>query len=112
MDSEKYLPQPAFQHRFRRAPAAPVQPVFKVLHPDDVGHLGVPDLDGDSRQPASDITDPVVNAQGGEGLGDGFVKGLRRHVERVLCFVQVVDDDGTSLEPDEGNLSYSPFVRP
>ena len=44
---------PAFQHRFRRAPAAPVQPVFKVLHPDDVGHLGVPDLDGDSRQPAS-----------------------------------------------------------
>lgn len=61
--------------------------------------------------PPPNITDPVVNAQGGERLGDGFVKGLLRHVERVLCFVQVVDDDGTSLEPHEGNLSYSPFVR-
>jgi hypothetical protein len=80
------LPQPPLEHRFRRAPAAPVQPVFKVLHPDDVRHLGVPDLDGDGRQPASDIADPVVNVQGGEGMGDGFVKGLRRHVERVLCF--------------------------
>ena len=74
-------------------------------------HLGVPDLDGDGRQPASDIADPVVEAQGGEGLGDGFVKGLRRHVERVLCFVQVVDDDGAGLERHEGNLSDSLFVR-
>ena len=66
----------ALEHRFRRAPAAPVQPVFKVLHPDEVRHLGVPDLDGDGRQPASDIADSVVNVQGGESMGDGFVKGL------------------------------------
>jgi hypothetical protein len=30
----------------------------------------------------------------------------------VLCLVQVLDDDGAALEGHEGNLSYSPFVRP
>ena len=44
-------------------------------------------------------------------LAVGFVEGLRRHVERVLCFVQVVDDDGAALERHEENLAYSPFVR-
>ena len=75
-------------------------------------HFRMPDPDGDGRQPASDLPDPVVNAQRGEGLGDGFVKGLRRHAERVLCFVQVVDDDGAALECHEGKFIIFAICSP
>ena len=54
---------------------------------------------------------PVVRPKSGEGLGYGFVQHLRRHVERVLCLVQVMDDDGAALEGHQGNLTYSYFVR-
>ncbi len=53
----------------------------------------------------------VVRPKGGEGLGNRFVQHLRRHVERVLCLVQVMDDDGTSLERHKRNLTYSLFLR-
>ncbi len=71
----------------------------------------MPGPDGGGRQPASDLPDPVVNTQGSEGLGNGFVQRLRRHVERVLCLVQVVDDDGAGLERHKIDLAYSFFVR-
>ena len=57
-------------------------------------HLGMPDLHGDIGQSESDVADPVLTAECGEGLGDGLVEGFCRHVERMLSFVQVVDDDG------------------
>jgi len=63
-------------------------------------------------RPFSDVADPVVTAQRGEGLRDGFVKGFGRHVDHVRGLVQIVDNDGTGFESHDGNLSYSPFVRP
>lgn len=45
--------------------------------------LGIPDLDGDGSQSASDITDPVVTTHRREGLGDRFIQRLGGHVERV-----------------------------
>ena len=77
-----------------------------------MGDLWIPDLHGDRRQPRSDVADPVVTARDGEGLGDGVVKGLGRHVERVRGLVQIVDNDGTGFKSHDGNLSYSLFVRP
>jgi hypothetical protein len=47
----------------------------------------------------------------GEGLRNSFVERLRRHVERMCGFVQIMDDDGAGLEGHDGNLSYSLFVR-
>lgn len=73
--------------------------------------LGIPDLHGDRRQPASDVAHPVVTAHHGESLGDRFVERLRRHVELVGGIVQVVDNDGAGFEGHDGNLSYSLFVR-
>jgi ribosome-binding ATPase YchF (GTP1/OBG family) len=60
--------------------------------------------------PRPDIASPIVRPKGGEGLGNRFVERLRRHIERVLCLVQVMDDDGATLEGHEGNLTYSLFV--
>ena len=54
----------------------------------------------------------IMIAQRGEGLGDGFVQGFCRHVERMRGVVQIVDNDGAGFESHDGNLSYSPFVRP
>jgi hypothetical protein len=54
-------------------------------------NLGIPDLDGDRCQSSSDNADSVVPAHHGEGLGNGFVERLRRHVELVRGVVQVVD---------------------
>src|SRR5215813_3714195 len=76
-----------------------------------MGDLGMPDLHGHGSQSASDVADPVVTAQRGEGLCDGFVEGLGGHVDRVRGLVQIVDNDGTGFESHDGNLSYSPFVR-
>lgn len=71
----------------------------------------MPDLHGNGGQSASDFTGPVLTAQGGEGLGDGFVQGFGRHVDRVRGLVQIVDNDGAGFESHDGNLSYSLFVR-
>jgi hypothetical protein len=54
---------------------------------------------------------PFLVAQRGEGLGDGFVQGFGRHVDRVRGVVQIVDNDGAGFEGHDGNLSYSLFVR-
>ena len=45
-------------------------------------NLGMPDLNSDGGQSSSDIADPVMTAQSGEGPGDGFVEGFGRHVKR------------------------------
>jgi len=62
-------------------------------------------------RPFSDVADPVVTAQRGEGLRDGFVKGFGRHVDHVRGLVQIVDNDGTGFESHDGNLSCSLFLR-
>ena len=106
----EHLPQSRFQRCVCRALAASVEPVFKILNFDNMRNLGMPDLDGDGGQAFSDVADPVATAQRGEGLGDGFVERLGRHVDRVGGFVQIVDNDGAGFEGHDGNLSYSPFI--
>ena len=69
------------------------------------------DSNRDAREALSDLADPVVTAQRGESLGDGFVQGLSSHVDRVRGLVQTVDNDGTGFESHAGNLSYSLFIR-
>jgi hypothetical protein len=100
---------------FRTVSAGLLQPLLsqfsKVLDFDDTGDLGIPDLHGDRRQPCSDVADPVVTANHGEGLSDRFVERFRRHVELVRDVVQVVDNDGAGFRSHDGNLSYSLFVR-
>jgi hypothetical protein len=76
-----------------------------------MGDLGIPDLDRDAGQTFSNVTDPVVTAHHGEGLGDRFVERFRRHVKLVRDVVQVVDNDGAGFRSHDGNLSYSLFVR-
>ena len=107
----EHLPQPRLQDHVRRTLAASLQPVFKILNFDDMRDLGIADLHGDRCQSASDLTDPVLPAHGGEGLGDSFVERLRRHVERMRGVVQIVDNDGAGFKSHDGNLSYSPFIR-
>jgi len=75
-------------------------------------NLGIPDLYGHRRQSFSDVADPVVPAYRGEGLGDRFVERFRRHVELVRSVVQIMDNDGAGFRSHDGNLSYSPIVRP
>src|SRR5438874_10454179 len=106
----KHLPEPRLQRRFGGALAASVQPVFKILNFDNMRSLGMPDLDGYCGQSSSDLADPVMTAQRGEGLSDGFVQGFGGHVDRVRGLVQVVDNDGAGFEGHDGNLSYSPFI--
>ena len=74
-------------------------------------NLGMPDFHGDGRQSFPDIADPVVTAQRGESLGNGFVQGLGGHVDRVRGLVQIVNNNGTGFKRHDGNLPYSPFVR-
>ena len=107
----QHLPQPRLQHCVCRAFAASFQPIFKVLNFDDMRNLGMPDLHRNGGQTASDVADPVVAAERSEGLGDGFVQGLGRHVDRVRGVVQIVDNDGAGFEGHDGNLLYSLFVR-
>lgn len=107
----QHLPQPRFQHHVCRAFAAPIQPVFKILNFDDMRNLGMPDFHRGGCKAMPDVADPLVTAQRGEGLGDGFVEGLGGHVDRVLGVVQIVDNDGAGFESHDGNLTYSLFVR-
>src|SRR6202023_3585227 len=58
----------------------------------------------------SDVSNPVVTACHGEGLGNCFVVRRGRHVERVRGLVQIMDDDCAGFEGHEANLSYSLFV--
>ena len=58
----------------------PVEPVLEILNLDDVRDLGVPDLHGDCGQPPADVARPLMPVDRGDGLRDGFVEGLRRHV--------------------------------
>jgi len=74
-------------------------------------NLGMPDLHGNGGQSASDVTDPVLTVKRGEGLGDGFVQGLGRHIDRVRGVVEIMDSDGAGFEGHDGNLSYSLFIR-
>jgi hypothetical protein len=76
-----------------------------------MGDLGIPDLDGDRRQPASDVANPLVTGHHGESLGDRVVERFRRHVELVRSVVQIMDNDGAGFGSHDGNLSYSLFVR-
>lgn len=71
----------------------------------------MPDLHGDGGQSASDVADPLVTGHRGEGLGDVFVRGFGRHVDRVRGLVEIVDNDGAGVKSHDGNLSYSPSVR-
>ena len=107
----EHLPQSRLQQRLRRALAASVQPVLKILNFDNMRNLWIPDLNADSRQSSSDVADPVVTAHRDEGLGNRFVERFRRHVERMRGVVQIADDDGAGFEGHDGNLSYSLFVR-
>src|SRR3989442_15780106 len=84
----KHLPQPHLQRCFSGDLAASVQPVFKILNFDDMRDLGMPDFDSDGGQSSSDVADPVMTAQRGKGLGNGFVEGLGCHVERMRGLVQ------------------------
>jgi len=95
----KHLPQPRLQRCICRTLAASVEPVFKILNLHNMRNLRMPDLHGYGGQSLSYVPDPVVTAQRGEGLGDGFVQGLGGHVDRVRGLVQIVDDDGTGLKP-------------
>ena len=90
---------------------ASVQPVFEILNFDDMRNLGIPDFDGDLRQSAPDVADPLMTAHHGEGLRDRFVERFRSHVELVRGIVQIVDNEGAGFGSHDGNLSYSPFVR-
>jgi hypothetical protein len=63
-------------------------------------------------QSSSDVADPFVTAQRGEGQGYRFVKSFGRHVERVRGLVQIMDNDSALFDRHEDNLAYSPFVRP
>jgi hypothetical protein len=107
----EHLPQPRLQRRVCWALAASVEPVFKILNFDDMRNLRMPDLHGYGGQSFSDIADPVVTAQRGESLGNGFVQGLGGHIDCVLDLVQIVDNDSAGFKCHDGNLSYSPFVR-
>jgi hypothetical protein len=107
----QHLTQARFQHYVCRAFAASVQPVFKILNFDDMRNLGMADLDRSGGQSFSDVADPVMLAQRGEGLGDRFVERFSRHVEFVGGIVQIVDNNGASFKSYDGNLWYSLFVR-
>src|SRR6266700_523494 len=100
----KHLPQPDLQRRFGRALTASVQPIFKVLDLHNMRNLGMPDLHGNGGQSSSDVPDPVMTAQRGESLGDSFVEGFCRHVERVRGLVQIVDNDGTGFKRHDGKF--------
>ena len=106
------LPKSCLEHGFLRALAASVQPVFKTLNFGDMRDLGIPDLHGNRRQSSPDAVDPVVPAHRGEGLCDSFVERLRRRVEGMRGFVQIVDNYSAGFESHDGELSHSPFVRP
>ena len=60
-------------------------------------HFGLPDLHGNSRQAPSDLADPVLRAQGGEGLSDRFVQRRCRDVERMRGLIQIVDNNSARL---------------
>jgi len=85
---------------------------FQVLHFNDVGHLGLLDLDGYGRETFAYLTDPFMAGQRGEGLRHGFVQRTGRQVEGVGHLVQVLDRDGAATKRShDSNLSYSLFVR-
>ena len=65
--------------------------LFKVLNFNDVCDLGISDLYGDGGQSASDLSDPIMAACCGEGLGDGLIECCGRQVERMRSVVQTVD---------------------
>jgi hypothetical protein len=66
----QHLAPPRSQHRFRRALASSVQPLFKVLELHRVCHLWMPNGDGTRGQFFSDLACPVVSGKDGEGLSD------------------------------------------
>jgi hypothetical protein len=101
----------SLQDYFCRTPAAPVQPVFKILNFDNMRNVGMPDLHGNGGQSFPDLADPFVTAQRSESVGDSFVQGLGRHVDRVRDLVDVLDNNGAGFKGHDGNLSYSLFVR-
>jgi len=107
----KHLPQASLQHSFRRAFAASVEPLFKVLNLDDVRHLGLPDLNRYGGQSFADFAYPILDVKRSEALGNGFVKGFRRYVERVRRLVQIVDYDRAGFKGHASNLSYSLILR-
>jgi hypothetical protein len=55
--------------------------------------LGIADPHSNGGQSASEVTDPLVTARRGEGLGDRFVERLGGYVERMGGIVQVMDND-------------------
>jgi hypothetical protein len=75
------------EHDFGRSFAGPVQPSFEIPNFYNVGNFGLPDLDGDSCRSLADFANPLMAAQRGEGLSDGFVKRFCGYVERMTDLV-------------------------
>ena len=106
------LPKPRLQRRVCRTLARPAQPAFKILNLDDMGDLGITDLNGDGSQSLSDVANPIVTVNHCDSLSNCFVESFGRHVERMRGAVQIVDNHGAGFERHQANLSYSLFVRP
>jgi hypothetical protein len=106
----EHVPQSRLQYDFRRRPATPVQPVFKILNFYDVRNLGMPDSYLDTCQSLAGVADPFLPAQRGEGPSDGLIERLGGDVKRVRGLVEIVDDDGASLQGHECNYQSSLFV--
>lgn len=75
------LPQAALEDDFRRRLTLPVQPIFKVVHFDNMGHFRLLDRDADGRQAFADFSYPVVAAKRDDALSDRFVKSACCHVQ-------------------------------
>ena len=60
-------------------------------------NLWISHPDSDGRESCPDLTDPVARGKGGERLGDGFIKRLRCHIQRMRSVVQIVDNDRAGL---------------
>jgi hypothetical protein len=81
----EHLPQPRLQEYFCRTPAAPVQPVFKILNFDDMRNVGMPDLHGNGGQSSPDLADPSVTAQRSEGVAEASYRNSA--VTSIACAI-------------------------
>src|SRR5580692_7727467 len=103
------LAQMFLEHDFGGSSSLPVQPVFKILNLHHVGNFRMLNLDRCRIETGSDLPHPLICAERGQSLSDGFVKGCRGHVDGVDRVVHVVDRDSASTDRHRSTLPYSLF---